>query len=176
MQPRTKNEKILLAILIGIIFAGGNFYAYEWLASRQASLQLTYAGLKADQTEAQVDLQKSDVWAERKAWIKEHEPVIGDEGDTKAQVLEYVLKGARDHNLEILEQSLNDVQHNAAGTQINVAVKVKGSMQGLCEWLADLQKPQNFYAIALFSLRADQDQKSMICNLQVARYFRGGGS
>ena len=47
-----------------------------------------------------------------------------DEGDAKAQVLEYVLKGARDNKLEIIDQSLNDVQHGAAGTRVNVSVGV----------------------------------------------------
>ena len=107
--------------------------------------------------------------------MSDHEPVLGDEGDAKAQVLAYVVKGARDDNkLEIMEQSVNDVQHGAAGTRVNVSVKVKGSMQGLCKWLTDLQKPDQFYAISSFSLQADQDQKSMVCTLQIARYFKGG--
>ena len=84
------------------------------------------------------------------------------------------MKGAHDNKLEILEQNLNDSQHGAAGTRINVSVKVKGSMQDLCKWLTALQKPDQFYAVSLFSLKADQDQKSMVCTLQIARYFKGG--
>ena len=30
-----------------------------------------------------------------------------------------------------MEQSLNDVQHGAAGTRVNVSVKVKGPMEDL---------------------------------------------
>ncbi len=176
MRIQTRNEKALLAILIGIIFVGGNFYAYEWLAQKQAGLELTYAQLRADQAEAEVDLQKSDLWAQRKAWIQAHEPALGDEGDTKAQLLAYVLKGSRDHHLEVLEQSLNDVQPGSAGTKVNVSIKLKGGMQDLCTWLSELQKPESFYAISLFSLKADPDQKSMICTLQIARYYKGGSS
>jgi hypothetical protein len=174
LRPRTKSEKVLLAILIGIIFVGGNFYGYQWLASKQASLDLTRAQLRADQAEAEVDLQKADVWAKRKAWIQAQEPVLGEEGDTKAKVLEYVLKGARDHHLEILEQTLNDSQPGVAGTRINVSIKIKGGMEGLCQWLSELQKPERFYAISLLSLKADQDQKSMVATLQLFRYFKGG--
>jgi hypothetical protein len=169
---RTKNERVLLALLAAIIFVGGNFYGYSWLSKKQSSLKMTEAQLRADQAEAEVALQQSDLWAQRKAWASDHEPTIGDEGDAKAQVLEYVLKGARTNKLEIMEQSLNDVQHGAAGTRINVSVKVKGSMQDLCKWLTDLQKPDQFYAISSFSLKADQDEKSMVCTLQIARYFK----
>jgi len=168
----TKNEKALLLLLIAIAFVGGNYFGYRWLAQKQSSLQLTYAQLRADQAEARVDLQESDLWAQRKAWIRDHEPAMGDEGDAKAQVLEYVLKGARANKLEIMDQSLNDVEHGAAGTRVNVSVKVRGSMEGLAKWLTDLQKPDQFYAVSSFSLKADQDQKSMVCALQIARYFK----
>jgi hypothetical protein len=175
VRPQTKNEKILLTILVAILFVGGNFYGYRWLAQKQSSLQLAEAGLRADQAVAQVDLAQSDLWAQRKAWVSEHEPTMGgDEGETKAAVLTYVKKGADDNKLTVLEQSLNDVQHGAAGTRINVSIKVKGSMQDLCKWLTSLQKPDQFYAVSSFSLQADQDQKSMVCTLQIARYFKGG--
>ena len=174
MRPRTKSEMVLLGILVLILFGGGNFYGYQWLSQKQAAMELTYAQLRADKAEAEVDLLKQDVWAQRKAWIQEHEPALGEEGDAKAAVLQSVLKGARDNKLEILEQSLNDPQHGSAGTQVGVSIKIKGSMQGLCQWLADLQKPDSFYAVTLLSLKVDQDQKSMIGTLQVARYFKAG--
>ena len=170
----SKNEKFLLVILAAIIFPGGNYFGYRWLVQKQSSLQLTYLQLKADQAEAKVDLLESDKYAQRQAWIRDHEPALGDEGETKAQVLESVLKGARDNKLEIMEQSLNDTQRGASGARVNVSVKVKGSMQDMAKWLTDLQKPDQFYAVSLFSLQADQDQKSMVCTLQIARYFKEG--
>jgi hypothetical protein len=173
---RTRNEKFLLAVLFAILFVGGNYFGYRWLAQKQTSLTLAGAQLRADQAEAKVDLQESDLWAQRKAWVGEHEPVLGDEGETKAAVLNYVVKGAHDNKLEVMEQNLNDVQQGAAGTRINVSVKVKGSMQDLCKWLTVLQKPDQFYAISTFSLKADQDQKSMLCALQIARYFKKGSN
>ncbi len=171
-MPTTRNEKRLIWILLAFLFVSGNYYGYRWLAQRQSSQQLRLAELKADQAEAKVALSESDLWAQRNAWIAQHQPVLGDEGDAKAQVLEAVLKGARDNKLEIIDQSLNDSLRGAAGTQINVSVKVKGSMQGLATWLTALQKPDQFFAISSFSLRADQDQKSMLCTVRVARYFK----
>jgi hypothetical protein len=170
----SKNEKILLSILVGILFVGGNYFGYRWLSQKQTTLTLDYAQLRADQEEARVDLKESDLWAQRKAWINDHEPSLADEGETKAAVLNYVVKGAKDNKLEVTDQSLSDVQHGAAGARVNVKIAVKGSMHDLCNWLADLQKPDQFYAVTSFSLKADQDQKSMVCTLQIARYFKGG--
>ncbi len=169
---RTRNEKILLAILAAIIFVGGNVFGYRWLAKKEADLKLVEAGLKADEAEGKVALLQANTWAQRKEWITAHQPKMGDEGETKSDVLNYVLKGARDNKLEVLEQNLNDVQQGAAGTRVNVSVKVKGSMQDLAKWLTALEKPADFYAISTFSLKADQDQKSMVCSLQIARYFK----
>ncbi|HEV3272860.1 MAG TPA: hypothetical protein VGZ93_11825 [Candidatus Methylacidiphilales bacterium] len=175
MRPKTKNEQVLLAILVALLFASGNFYGYRWLAQKQSSLDLTRSELQADQVEAEVDLQQSDSWATCQAWIRDHEPSLGDEGSAKGQVLEYVVKGARDNKLEVTDQqTMNEVEHGAAGTRVNVSVKVKGSMEGLVNWLTALQKPDQFYAVSSFSLQADQDQKSMICTLRIARYFKDG--
>jgi phosphoenolpyruvate-protein kinase (PTS system EI component) len=169
---RTRNEKILLAILAVILFVAGNLFGYRWIAKRESDLRVTEATLKADQVEAKVALLQSNTWAQRKEWIASNQPKMGDEGETKAAVLEHVLKGARDNKLEILEQNLNDLQQGAAGTRVNVSVKVKGSMQDLVKWLTALEKPEEFYAVSTFSLKADQDQKSMVCSVQIARYFK----
>jgi hypothetical protein len=174
MRPQTKNEKILVSILIAMIFVGGNYFGYRWLSQKQSSLQLAYLELQGDQFDAKHDLQESPLWAQRQAWIRDHEPALGDEGSAKAQVLDYVVKGAHDNKLDVLDQSLNDAENGAAGTRVNVSIKVKGSMQGLVKWLTDLQKPDQFYAVSSFSLQADQDQKSMVCMLRIARYFKEG--
>lgn len=177
MRPQTKNEKYLLGVLVAVVFVMGNFYGYRWLSQQQKKQDMTVASLRADEAEARLALAETDLWKQRKAWIGDHQPVLGsDEGTAKADVLEYVLKGARENKLEIVEQSLNDVQHGAAGTRVNVSVKVKGTMQDLVKWLTALENPTKFYAVSLFSLKADQDQKSMLCTLQISRYFKGGGS
>jgi hypothetical protein len=175
MRPKTNSEKFLLGLLALVIFGGVIFFGYKALGQRQLALNLERASLKADQTEAEVDLQQMPLWAQRQDWIKNHEPLFGEEGDTRAQVLNFVVKGARDHHLEIQDQNLGDVQHGPGGVKVNAEVRVKGSMEGLCRWLAELQKPESFYAVDLFSLKADQDQKSVDCTLRVARYFREGG-
>jgi hypothetical protein len=171
---KTRNEKILVVLLLLIVLGAGNYYGFQWLSHQRQALDIHYAELRADKAEAQVDLQKQALWAERKNWIEKHQPVLTDEGDARAQVLGAVLKGARDQHLEILEQTLNEVQHGPAGTRVNVAVKVKGTMQSLCAWLTSLQQPESFYAVSQLSLKADEDQKSMVCTLQLARYFKAG--
>ncbi len=146
---------MLLAVLIAFVFVAGNYYGYRWLAQRQAALQTSYAGLKADRAEAEVDLQQSDLWAKRQEWVKAHEPALGDEGETKAAVLASVLKGARDHKLEIVEQSLNDSEHRWPGNAHQFSVKVKGRCR-LCEWADRTPKTRPVLChLALFSLRAN---------------------
>jgi len=170
---RTRNEKILLAILAAILFLGGNYYAYLWLSRQQARLDDTCRQLQADKREAEVDLRDKDLWAQRQAWLLENQPVMGEEGDTKAQILKVVSDGIRQNKLEKLDQGLgSDIEHGPAGAKVSVTVKVKGSTEGICRWLADLQKPANFYAVTISALQADDDMKSMTCSLQITRYFK----
>lgn len=168
----TNSEKLLLGVLGLVILGGVVFFGGHALSQKQQELNLERLSLKGDQAEAEVDLQKEALWNQRRAWIKAHQPPFGEEGDTGAQMRNAVVKGARDNNLEILEQEAPDVQHGPGGARVNVQLKIKGSMEGLCRWLAALQKPESFYAVTQFSLQADEDQKSMVCTLQVARYFQ----
>jgi hypothetical protein len=168
----TRNERILLAILFAGLFIAGNVFGYRWLVGKQNALTLSERELGADQAEAQVELQESDTWTKRKAWIHDNQPALGDEGETKAAVLQAVEKGARDNKLEVQEQNLNDVQRGPAGARVNVTVKVKGATQDIVKWLTALEKPEQFFAVTTLSMMADQDQKSMICSVQFARYFK----
>ena len=173
MLPRTTNEKLLLGALLALLFGAANWYAYKWYAAKLTDLKTSAENMQLQQDSASEALTELPLWNQRKDWLYHQQPAIGDEGDAKAAVLEYVQKGARDHKLEIVEQSLNDVQRTAGGTRVNVSIKVKGAMQDLVDWLAPLEKPDDFYAVTLFSLKADADQKSFDCTLQIARYFKG---
>ena len=44
--------------------------------------------------------------------------------------------------------------------------------QDVVKWLTALGKADQFYAVTSFSLKADTDQKSFICDVRVARYFK----
>ncbi len=175
MRPRS-NEKLYLGVLLAILFVAANWYGYKWYAGKMSDLHLSASDLQSEQDAAQIALGELPKWNEKMKWIKDTEPPLTSEGDAKAAVLDFVEKGATAHKLEIVEQSLNDIQKTPAGTRVNVSIKVKGSMQNLVAWLAPLNKPDDFYAITLFSLKADTDQKSFDCTLQIARYFKGGTS
>lgn len=175
MRAATKSEKSLLGLLALVIFGIAAVFGYGAFTQKQKKLDFERKSLRADQAEAEVDLQQMPLWVERAKWIKDNEPPFGEEGNTRAQVLNFVVKGARDHHLEILSQNLGDVQHGPGGVKVNAEIKLKGGMEALCRWLAELQKPMGFYAVDLFSLKADQDQKSMVCTLRVSRYFKEDG-
>jgi len=173
---RTKSEKRLLLALILIVLAGGNYYGYKWVSQKKASLVLTEKELRADQAEDAVVLKQQDDWSRRKDWIDKNEPDLkGEDGNAKtAEIQEYVRKGAISEHLEIINQNLGRAQATPGGTRVSITVKVKGPMKGICHWLASMQKPENFYAVSAFSLNADADEKSMDCEIEMVRYFKGG--
>ncbi len=129
MRPRTSNEKLLLGLLLVLLFAGANWYGYKWYAGKMADLRTKADDLQSEQDGAETALKEKPLWTTRQAWIKAKQPPLGSEGDAKATVLDFVEKGATAHKLEIVEQSLNDIQKTAGGTRVSASIKVKGSMQ-----------------------------------------------
>jgi hypothetical protein len=176
MRPTTNSEKFLLGLLGLVVVGGALYFGGSALLERQQALDHQRRSLQADQLEAMADLQTQSGWEARRAWLRDHQPALTNEGDAGAEVLNFVVKGARDHHLEVEEQNLGAVQHGPGGTRIGAEIKIKGGMEPLCRWIADLQQPQNFYAVDFFSLKADPDQKSVICELHISRYFRENNS
>ena len=176
MRPLTHNEKFLLGVLFLVLFGGLNFFGYRALQQRESAQTLQIAQMKADQAEARVSLLSAATWKKREAWIKQHQPVASDEGDAKAQTLQFVLKAARDKGLQVMEQSLDDTSGDSQGFRVQISLTVKGSMQALSGWLAGLQDPAGFYAVPEISLKADSDQKAMVGTLHICRYFKRGAS
>ena len=176
MRAPTNPEKFLLGILGLVVLGGGAFFGGSALLDRQRALEHERKILHADQLEAMADLQTKFLWDQRLGWLRAHQPMLGDANDTQAQLLNFLVKGARDHHLEIDEQNLGPIQHGPGGAKVAAEIKLKGSMEALCRWLADLQQPQNFYAVDFFSLKVDPDQKSVVCEVHISRYFREDGS
>ena len=172
MRPLTPKEKSLLTLLGVIAFAGLNFFGYRALQRTQAAQKLEVAELSADQAEAKVSLLKRTVWQKREAWILQHEPKTGDEGDAKAKTLQAVLGDARSHGLEVVEQNLHDSTQDPDGFRVEIVLTIKGSLQALSAWLAGLQDPASFYAVPSLSLKADEEKKTMVCTLRIERFFR----
>ena len=137
---RTRNEKILLAVFFAILFLGVNYYGYLWLFKQQAALDATCQQLQTAQLEAKVDLRDLESCRAEKSWIEAHQPTMGEEGDTKAQIQKVVSDGAHQNKLDILEQGLgSEVEQGPAGSKVMYSLKVKGSMECICHWLAELQ-------------------------------------
>lgn len=171
---KTKSEMALLVILVVIALLIGNYFGYTWYAKQISALTLTEKRLKGDIADAEFDLRNKADLEKKKAWIEAHEPPLGERDITSAQVLDDVKKGTTEQHLEIMEQNLKGTENRPGGTRVNVHLKLKGSMQGICKWLADLQKPEDFYAVTELTMLADQDQKSIICTMELARYFKEG--
>ncbi|MEI9999929.1 MAG: hypothetical protein WDO13_12630 [Verrucomicrobiota bacterium] len=114
MRPKSSKEKLLLFVLLGVVFFMVNFYGYQWLSARQTTLHKTLLRLRDDKEDALDALKESDQWAQRRTWISQRQPALGDEGDAKANTLESIKKGADANKLDVLEQSLNDSQSTSA--------------------------------------------------------------
>jgi hypothetical protein len=172
MRPTTRSEQFLLGILGLVLVGGALYFGGSALLDRQQALDHQRRLLHADQLESMADLQMKPLWDSRRAWLRDHQPALTNEGDTSAQVLDFLVKGARDHHLEVETENPGEVRHGPGGARIAAEIKIKGGMEALCRWLADLQQPQNFYAVDFFSLKADPDQKSVICEVHISRFFQ----
>ncbi len=172
MRSLTPNEKFLLGVLALVVMAIISFLGLTWITKAQADLSRHLSSLKADQAEAQVVLLESDLWKKRMAWVRDHAEPIGDPGVAGAKLLEALENAAQQNSLEIRQQSVGDLKQSPAGPYLEARLETKGSLESVVRWITAFQSATNLYAITTCSIKVDADNKSILCTLEVRKYYK----
>jgi len=169
----TKGERKKLFLFLGLLFVVGNLFAIGEARKAYAKASAHLEELRAAKASNQVWLEDRDLWTARKEWLAKKEPKApaGDQGNVA--LLESLQKLAGQHHLSIVEQSLKDPVHAPYYQSASVQLRLSGSLESLCRWLADVQQPELFQEVTDFSLKSEgeTDNGTIRCDLTVARLF-----
>ena len=172
MRAQTKNEQRLLWLVGAMVLVMITIYGLGALSRTQAGLNAEYRRVRLQQVDGRSLVSEADTWTERTEWLAVNAPRCGEEGKTRAEVLEHGLQEARDNHMQILEQSLGDVQRTAEGVSVSAKFRATGTMEQVCRCLSALQNPRKFYAVTSLSLRAGETDQVMICSITLKRFFK----
>ena len=171
MRKITKNERLLLALLLGALFVFLNVFAFQAVKRLNTQLKAQHEELRNQQVVAETWLEERTAWAEKKAWLDENQPKLGDEGAASSALLQHLTTSARRHSITVLEQKLLDAESTSKYREVSVRLKVSGSLKGLSQWLCEVQEPKLFQAVKTFSVKSAKKPPDVICVLEVARWY-----
>jgi hypothetical protein len=129
--------------------------------------------LGAEQKESALWLAEKDFWLQRKSWLDEKSPHATADGQEPARLLEFLQQSAGRNTLTVTQQKLHEPRTLEHYHEVAAQLEVRGGMEPLCRWLAELQAPDKFQAITRLTLQSDTEASKLVCNLVITRWYAG---
>lgn len=171
MRPLTSSEK-MLSIVTLIIIALIVTYALAFLLFDSINnISREISKLKSQLKETRFLLSEADLWQQREDWIKKTIVVAPQGGLATSELLSQVSQLAREHNVEIVNQSITQVDPDPQFTIAGIDLTIIASMENFIKWVQSFQKPEKLTGVTKISLGSDTDPVKIRANLRIIRYY-----
>ncbi len=146
-RPLRSSEKILLAACVTLVGGLGLVFFIRDNRNRTDSARKRIEALKPEAAAADASLADAPFWEERRAWLEEHMPALGDSGEAHSRFLEELRTTARDRGLVLGPPVLLKPEATPHFHDLAVTLQITGPDQAVYRWLADLQSPERFQVV-----------------------------
>jgi len=176
-QKMNRRERILAAIVAGIVFLLLNLYVWGKLMGALDQARADLAARQETRKVQDVYIRERDLWEKRAAWLKEHQPVLKGPGEAST-LLDQVKQVAGKHNVLIENPAIGTSDATPDRQAVFATFEVKSAWPPLVHFFYDIQQPESFVVFESVTLNIDPaDPTQMRGKLKIARWFApaGGG-
>jgi hypothetical protein len=172
-RPLRSSEKLLL-ILCGALIGGlGLVFFVREFQMRSAAARKRIDALQPEAAAADASLADAPFWEERRAWLDQYMPTLGDSGVSHSKFLEELRTSARERGLVLGPPVLLKPEAKPHFHDLAVTLQITGPDQAVYRWLADLQSPEKFQMIKYLLLTAQPGPAPrMTGTVTVSRLFK----
>ncbi|MEM1441111.1 MAG: hypothetical protein AAGF67_02135 [Verrucomicrobiota bacterium] len=113
----------------------------------------------------------------RDRWLNESMPTLAGTtlGKEQGDLLQQMQDEIFDRKLDIVQQSLQDIETTAFYTEVSVRLRVRGNETDVIDWLISLQSPEKFIVIKTMELEIDlkakEEEPQAVCEITIARWY-----
>lgn len=173
MRKPTRSETLLLSLFLlalGIVGGGSLLRSHRTkVAAAQARIDEASPQLEA----AELAAADAPFWQERKVWLDQTMPALGNSGETHGAFLEQLITAARERGLNPESPVLLKPEGTPHATDLSVSLQVTGPDSALLRWLASLQSPEKLQVIKYLQILPRSSQPPRLsATLTVARLHR----
>jgi hypothetical protein len=167
------SERILLGVLGGSLAITGHFIVSDHLTARSRALADDRHRTELIRAEAEVLLAQQEEWIAKEAWIQAHLTPFPSE-EAAAQELLAIADSAVAAALAVTSKELLEVDLSAPVAKAGLRLQLTGSLEAICRWLHETQRPDLLRAIPRFRLAPTEDESSgaLACELTLFRLYR----
>jgi len=170
LQP---SEKILLTACLVLVGGLGLLFLVRDHRLRAASARKRIEVLQPQLAAADATLADAPFWEQRRLWLEQTMPALGDSGTAHSRFLEELRDGARDRGLVLGPPVLLKPEARPHFHDLAVTLQITGPDQAVYRWLAELQSPEKFQLVKYLLLTPQSGPaQRMTGTVTVSRLFK----
>jgi len=172
MKRLNQREKVLLAIVAGIVFAFVNLSLLSSLRQKYASVRSDMAARRAELESLQQVLRERNLWETRSQWLQQTQPKLDNANQAGVRLLEEIQQVAKTCNVLLESPELGVVEDRPNARAVTVSVQTKSGWEPLVQFLNRLQQPDQFIVFDSVSLQIDPgDPAQLRGKFRIAKWF-----
>ncbi|MFN0127064.1 MAG: hypothetical protein ACKV19_10325 [Verrucomicrobiales bacterium] len=172
-RPLRSSEKLLLALCLSLIGGLGLILVIRDHRLRAADARKRIEALQPEAAALDASLADAPFWEERRAWLDQNMPALGDSGESHSRFLEELRTAARDRGLVLGPPVLLKPEATPHFNDLAVTLQITGPDQAVYRWLAELQSPEKFQVVKYLLLTPQSGPvPRMTGTVTVSRLFK----
>lgn len=169
LNPR---ERIMLAIVVGVVFIFINLMLISSLRQQYATVSGDIASRKAELVGLESILKERDLWQARREWLVEKQPKLENANQAGVQLLEEIKQVAKSCEVLLESPELGPVEARPEARSVAVSIQTKSGWEPLVQFLNRLQQPEHFIVFDSVHLQIDPgDPTQMRGKFRVSKWF-----
>jgi hypothetical protein len=133
--------------------------------------QKRLANAREQRAEMRRWLGEEEIWSQRGAWLKEHQPQAQSVSQASAELVAELQNTAREAGITLQEQELSEGVQSPASVEVGARVRGTGTLQAICQWMTTLQQPGKFRLVNNFVLKSDPEPGKIQLQMRVIQRF-----
>lgn len=166
-----RSEMVLLSVFALVAAGALTYKLWQVFSQRLDDLQQREHAVEMQQAEAEIYLERRDLWLARLEWLKKTQPGMGPADQVDNELVNLARNpGTGEVVTEKLE--LKEPVETASYKQAGIQFTAKGKLKDIFTWLHGLQKPEEFRAVRQIKVVPDQTAPDkVICEVELLRWY-----
>jgi len=171
-RPLNTREKWLTAIVVGVLFVGGNLLIIESFRKSKDSLRRDITVKTRQLHSMRALIADKSFWEQRDQWLQSTQPKLAGSDAAGVELLERIRSLAQKHSVLLENPAIRSAERQPTHIAVAIEIETKSPWTPLVTFLHELQSPSQFVAVENVNLKIDPaDPTQLRGRFKIARWY-----
>jgi hypothetical protein len=172
MKEMTPREKMLGALVAGVVFVLLNIVLLSSFLKKQAQSRIDLAGKIEEWKTTQVLLSERELWLKRDDWLQKKQQKLANEGSAGVELLDFTKDIAKKNEVILENPAIGTLDKSPFHRAVPVNIETKSPGPALIHFLQTMQQPEQFIVFETANIAIDPSDASMMRGkFRIARWY-----